>query len=153
MYEESRPRAAMPRVLEPRLQQVPRHDPIAPTVFPKGRSAARQLRHKAPSQGAACDPQEEDAVSWSRTRRVPAWACPQMSCEERWPSASNPQTPPAQAAHATRLSDTSSEFPRPIGASGLKPWVLRPPGADRDSAFAYQSSGSRMGALQLWDTY
>jgi len=41
----------------------------------------------------------------------------------------------------------------PVRASGLKPRVLCPPGAGRDSAFAYQSSGSRMGALQLWDTY
>ena len=152
MYEEGRPRAAAPGFPEPRLRRVPWHDPIAPTVFPKGRSAARPIGRQAPSQGVACDPQEEVAVSRSRTRRVPAWACPQMSSGERWPSASNPQTPPALAALATRLSVTSGEFLAREGAvSNLG--CCAPTGADRDSAFAYQSSGSRMGALQLWDAY
>lgn len=139
-----------PGVPELRLRRVPWHDPIAPTVFPKGRSAARPLGRQAPSRGVACDPREEVAVSRSRTRRVPAWACPRMSSGERWPSASNPQTPPALAALATRLSGASGEFLAP-GGRGLKPRALGPPGADRDSAFTCQSSGSRMGALQLWD--
>ena len=111
MYEEGRPRAT--RTLGPRSRsydRFPGHDPIAPTVFPKGRSAARPLGRQAPSRGVACDPQEEVTVSRSRTKRLPAWACPQMSSGERWPSASNPQTPPALAALATRLSGTPGEF-------------------------------------------
>jgi len=83
---------------------------LPPLCSPRGgpqhnRSGARR-RHRV----STYDPQEEVAVSRSRTRRVPAWACPQMSSGERWPSASNPQTPPALAALATRLSDTSGKF-------------------------------------------
>jgi hypothetical protein len=111
VYEEDRSRAT--RALGPRSRsydRFPGHDPIAPTVFPKGRSAARPLGRQAPLRGVACDPQEEVTVSWSRTKRLPAWACPQMSSGKRWPSASNPQTPPVLAALATRLSGTLGEF-------------------------------------------
>ncbi|KFZ23257.1 hypothetical protein V502_02264 [Pseudogymnoascus sp. VKM F-4520 (FW-2644)] len=100
-----------------------------------------------------------------------------MSSRERWPSASNPQTPPVLAAFATRLSDTVGEvqalagYPqtppvlaafatrlsdtvselRALSGQALEPWVLCLPGADRDSAFTYQSSGSQKVALQLRD--
>jgi hypothetical protein len=41
----------------------PGRDPIAPTVFPKGRSAVRPVGRQAPSRGITYDPQEEVAVS------------------------------------------------------------------------------------------
>lgn len=73
-----------------------------------------------------------------------------MSSRKRWPSASNPQTPPVLAAFATRLSDTVSEL-RALSGQALEPWVLCLPGADRDSAFTNQSSGSQKVAVQLRD--
>lgn len=36
---------------------------------------------QAPPLAITWAPQEEDTVSRSRTRRLPAWAYPQMSCE------------------------------------------------------------------------
>ena len=73
-----------------------------------------------------------------------------MSSRERWPSASNPQTPTVLAALATRLSGTVSDT-QALSGLALEPRVLCLPGADRDSAFTNQSSGSQKVALQLGD--
>lgn len=73
-----------------------------------------------------------------------------MSSRERWPSASNPQTPTVLAAFATRLSDTVSEL-QALSDQAFMPSVLCLPGADRDSAFTNQSSGSQKVAFQLRD--
>jgi len=91
---------------EQRLQQAPTNHPIAPTEFPKGRSTALKLGRQAPSQGVILAPQEEDTFHRSRQRRIPAWAYPQMSYREVWPSASNPQTPTEPASEADRTSGT-----------------------------------------------
>ena len=73
-----------------------------------------------------------------------------MSSRKRWPSASNPQTPTVLAAFATRLSDTVSEL-QALSDQAFMPSVLCLPGADRDSAFTNQSSGSQKVAVQLRD--
>lgn len=64
-----------------RLRPIPGSHPIAPTKFPKRRSAVRLIWREAPSQGMACASQEEDTLDRSRTRRLPACAYPQVSCE------------------------------------------------------------------------
>ena len=46
--------------LERRLQQVPTGYPIAPTEFPKRRSAVQLFQRKMPLQRIASAPQEED---------------------------------------------------------------------------------------------
>jgi hypothetical protein len=73
VYEEGRPRATRAAGSRSRsYDRFPWHDPIAPTVFPKGWSAAPPLGREAPSRGVACDPQEEVTVGRSRTKRLPA---------------------------------------------------------------------------------
>lgn len=59
-------RASTYRSLEQKLRRVPAGHPIAPTEFPKGRSAIQLFQRLALSQGMAYTPQEEDTFHQSR---------------------------------------------------------------------------------------
>ena len=72
-------RAATLCFLEQVLNRSQLGHPVTHMVFPKGRSAMQQVRRRAPSLGMACNPQEGDTASQSRTRRLLARAYPRVS--------------------------------------------------------------------------
>lgn len=110
MAGTSRPKARSP-VDDPRTRPRSPGDaedavdhPIAPTEFPKARSAAGTFRLRR--TWTTCDmPASRGGYPTPVTPRgrIPTRACPRVASRYRWPSANNPQTPTRPAADATGL--------------------------------------------------